>query len=93
MYCYKELGSGHHVGFWAPKVTRLSADDPPPWVGTPSFHIRDSVQVCHSFSGDWGGGGKVKRTGRILAAADLNELLDVGDFTRHNGQRGWVCDW
>lgn len=28
-----------------------------------------------------------KRTGRIIAAADLNELLDVGDFARHGGQR------
>lgn len=26
----------------------------------------------------------VKRTGGILAAADLNELLDIGDFGRHD---------
>lgn len=25
-----------------------------------------------------------KRTGGILPAADLNELLDIGDFGRHN---------
>lgn len=26
-----------------------------------------------------------KRTRGVLAAADLNELLDIGDFGRHNG--------
>lgn len=26
-----------------------------------------------------------KRTGSVLAAADLNEVLDVGDFARHFG--------
>jgi hypothetical protein len=27
-----------------------------------------------------------KRTGGILAAADLDELLDIGNFARHGGQ-------
>ena len=30
-----------------------------------------------------------KRTLGILAAADLDELLDVGDFGRHVGGVGW----
>lgn len=28
-------------------------------------------------------GKKAKRTGSVLPAADLNELLDIGDFARH----------
>jgi hypothetical protein len=31
-----------------------------------------------------------KRTGGILAAADLDELLDIGNFARHVGQRLWT---
>lgn len=31
-----------------------------------------------------------KRTGGILAAADLNELLNIGDFARHGGQGLWT---
>lgn len=30
------------------------------------------------------------RTGSVLAAADLDELLDVGDFGRHDGR---LVDW
>lgn len=36
------------------------------------------------------------RTGGVLAAADLNELLDVLDFLRHDGRCGirriWIVD-
>lgn len=34
-----------------------------------------------------------KRTGSILAAADLNEVLDVGDFARHVGGIVWLVRW
>ena len=32
------------------------------------------------------GGMWAKRTGSVLAAADLDELLDVGDLRRHDGR-------
>ena len=45
---------------------------------------------------DWSVCGKVNHTGGVLAAADLNELLDVLDFLRHDGRCGirriWIVD-
>ena len=40
----------------------------------------------------------IQRTGSVLAAADLDELLDVGDFGRHFGGgwcrlSGFKCRW
>jgi hypothetical protein len=44
------------------------------------FHLNScSFSNLHS-SGSW-----AKRTGSILAAADLDEALDVGDFAGHVG--------
>ena len=34
--------------------------------------------------GTKGGGGS--RTGSVLSPADLDEVLDVGDFARHDGR-------
>jgi hypothetical protein len=55
-----------------------------------SFSI-ECPSLCPLSSAAWQGE-KIKLTGRILAAADFNELLDIGDFGRHGCGGREVCD-
>lgn len=57
----------------------------------PSNAVRCPLIVVHSLARSATSCGRnVEHTPGILAAADLDELLDIGDFGRHFGGLWWI---